>query len=127
MFAWASWRGRSLEEARTLAVNSVVVLEIAYLFSVRYLRLTSITWKGALGTPAVLIAVGLIVLLQLVLTYAPFMQALFETRAVGIVDGLAILGTGAALLAILEFEKLIRRRMTGASGHGPASATAATP
>src|SRR3546814_4035177 len=71
-------RGLSVEEARTIVVNTIVVMEIFYLFSVRYLRLTSLTWEGVLGTPAVLIGVALVVALQLAFTYLPFMQTLFE-------------------------------------------------
>ena len=116
-----------LEEARTIAVNTIVVLEIAYLFSVRFLHLTSVTVQGVLGTPAVLITVGLVIMLQLVLTYAPFMHVLFATRPVAFLDGLAIIGVGAALLAILEIEKLVRRRLAVSSRHGPGSAMAARP
>jgi len=36
MFAWSRSSGLSLEEARTAAVNTLVVMEIFYLFSVRY-------------------------------------------------------------------------------------------
>ena len=77
----------------------------------RYLRLASLTWEGVLGTPAVWIAVGLIVLLQFAFTYAPFMQVLFDTRPVAFGDGLAIVGLGVVLLAVLELEKLVRRRL----------------
>ena len=127
MFAWAMRRGLSLEEARTIAVNTIVVLEIAYLFSVRFLHLTSVTVQGVLGTPAVLITVGLVIMLQLVLTYAPFMHVLFATRPLAFLDGLAIIGVGAALLAILEIEKLVRRRLAVSSRQGPGSAMAARP
>jgi magnesium-transporting ATPase (P-type) len=114
MFAWAMRRGLPLEEARTIAVNTIVVLEIAYLFSVRYLRLASLTWEGVLGTPAVLIGVTTITALQFAFTYAPFMQLLFDTRPVSFRDGLAIVGVGILLLATLEIEKLIRRGLSSA-------------
>jgi magnesium-transporting ATPase (P-type) len=109
MFAWALARGLSVEEARTIVVNTIVVMQIFYLFSVRYLRLTSLTWEGVLGTPAVLIGVTVIVALQFAFTYLPVMQLLFATRSVALLDGLAILGIGVALLVILEIEKLLRR------------------
>ena len=54
VFFAALGRGRDLETARTLVVNTLVVLQIFYLFNVRYLHMASITWRGALGTPAVL-------------------------------------------------------------------------
>jgi len=37
-------------------------------------------------------------------------QALFDTRAVALADGVAILGIGLAFMAVLEVEKLLLRR-----------------
>ena len=111
VFWWAENNGRSLEEARTLVVNTIVVLEVFYLFSVRYLHASSLTVEGMLGTRAVLIGVGTVVILQLAFTYLPPMQALFGTRAVSLGEGAAIVLIGVALLAILEVEKSIWRRL----------------
>ncbi|MDO8874603.1 MAG: cation-transporting P-type ATPase [Pseudolabrys sp.] len=110
MFFWAESRNLPIEEARTIVVNTLVVMEIFYLFSVRYLYRTSLTWTGLLGTPAVLIGVGTIVAAQFLFTYAPFMQVMFATRAISLLDGVAIFGIGVALFFVLEFEKLVRRR-----------------
>jgi magnesium-transporting ATPase (P-type) len=71
LFAWATRRGLPVEEGRTIAVNALVAMQVAYLFSVRYLRLTSLTWAGVLGTPAVLVGVASIAALQLAFTYQP--------------------------------------------------------
>ncbi len=111
MFAWAELRGAAHEQARTIVVNAIVVMEVFYLFSVRYQRMTSLTWRGILGTPAVLLGVGTIVILQLAFTYLPFMQQLFQTRPISIFDGAVIIATGFTLLIILEIEKLIRRTL----------------
>jgi len=111
MFTWAEVRGLSHEAARTIVVNTVVVMEIFYLFSVRYLYGTSATWQGALGTPAVLIGVGGVVALQIAFTYLPLMQMLFDTRPVMVSDGIVIVAVGVALFAILEVEKLVRSRL----------------
>jgi magnesium-transporting ATPase (P-type) len=105
MFEWALGRGLSLEAARTLVVNAFVVLEIFYLFSVRYLRSASLTWRGVLGTPAVLVGVSAVTLGQLAFTYVPWMQALFDTRPLSLFDGLAVCGVGVLLLLLLEIEK----------------------
>lgn len=113
IFAWARTHGSSLEEARTYAVNTLVVMEVFYLFSVRYLRAPSLTLKGMLGTRAVLVAVAVVVSLQLIFTYAPFMEALFDTRPVDFVHGAEIIGVGVALFAILEIEKWLRIRVAG--------------
>ncbi|MCZ7659917.1 MAG: hypothetical protein M5U07_19635 [Xanthobacteraceae bacterium] len=53
MFFLAEARGLPIEEARTIVVNTIVVMEIFYLFSIRYLHSTSFTLgAGLLGTPA---------------------------------------------------------------------------
>ena len=88
-------------------------MEVFYLFSVRYLRAPSLTLKGIRGTRPVLIAVAVVVSLQLVFTYAPFMEALFDTRPVDFVHGAEIIAVGVALFAVLEIEKWLRLRLTG--------------
>ena len=113
MFAWATARGLPLEEARTIAVNTLVAMEVFYLFSVRYLRVASMTLTGVRGTSPVLIGVSLVVVLQFAFTYLPFMQTLFHTRPVAFLDGLAIVAAGVALLVVLEVEKSLRRSLTG--------------
>ena len=111
IFVYAIERGDDLETARTLVVNTLVVLEAFYLFNVRYLHTTSIKLRGALGTPAVLWALGAIVAAQLAFTYAPVMNAWFASRPVALLDGLAIVALGAAMMLLLEAEKLVFRRV----------------
>ncbi|MBN1240409.1 MAG: cation-transporting P-type ATPase [Gammaproteobacteria bacterium] len=109
MFFWAESRGLPIETARTIVVNTLVVFEIFYLFSVRYVHGTSLTLQGVLGTRAVLIGVAIVVAAQLLFTYTPFMNAVFETRPLRLADGLAIVGAGVLLLIVTEAEKRIRR------------------
>ena len=110
IFFHALERGRDVETARTMVVNVIVVFEVFYLFNVRYLHMTSFTFRGALGTPAVLIALAVVVAAQLAFTYAPFMHRLFDARPVTIVDGIVIIVAGVLLMAILEVEKMVLRR-----------------
>jgi magnesium-transporting ATPase (P-type) len=100
-----------VETARTMVVNTIVVLDIFYLFNVRYLHMTSITPRGMAGTPAVLIAVAVVVVAQLAFTYLPLMHALFDSRPLGLVDGLLIIGLGVGLMFLLEAEKVLMRRL----------------
>ena len=111
LFFYTLADGRDVETARTMVVNMFVVGEIFYLFNVRYLHMTSFSWQGVLGTPVVLIAIGVLVVAQLVFTYAPFMQALFETRPLSLADGVLIVVIGACLMILLEGEKLLMRRL----------------
>ncbi|MBD3620017.1 MAG: cation-transporting P-type ATPase [Chromatiales bacterium] len=110
IFAWSQYHGATLEEARTYAVNTLVVMEIFYLFSIRYLDSSSIGWRQVRGTRAVLIAVGIVVALQLLFTYAPFMETFFDTRPVDFIHGVEIIAIGVTLFALLELEKWVRRR-----------------
>ncbi len=102
--------GRDLQTARTLVVNTLVVLQIFYLFNVRFLHAGSTTLRGLLGTPAVRWALGVVITAQLAFTYAPFMHAWFDSRPVALLDGALVLTCGIAFLLLLEAEKLVLRR-----------------
>ena len=110
MFGLARAQGASLEEARTIAVNTLVVMEIFYLFSVRFLNTTSLSLRAVLGTRPVLVAIAAVTLLQFAFTYAPFMEAFFDTRPLGLAQGLMIVAIGPLLLLILEIEKRVLLR-----------------
>ena len=110
VFAWAMWRGFEVALARTMVVNTLCAMEVFYLFSVRYLHMRSFTWRGAKGTPAVLWAIATVVVAQLAFTYAPWMQRLFDTRAVPWPEMLLIVAVGVATMLVLEVEKAILRR-----------------
>ena len=111
---WSAASASSM--ARTMVVNVIVVFGIFYLFNVRYLHMTSITLRGALGTPAVLIALAVVIVAQLTFTYAPFMHELFETRPVQIADGIVIIAAGILLMLVLEVEKIVLRRFGAFQG-----------
>ncbi len=112
-FTLAQAQGASVEEARTIAVNTLVVMEIFYLFSVRYLNDTSLTLKGIAGTRPVIIAIAAVTGLQFLFTYAPFMEAFFDTRPLTVLQGLQIVAVGVALMLVLELEKRIRLLVLG--------------
>ncbi|GAB4177804.1 MAG: cation-transporting P-type ATPase [Thalassobaculales bacterium] len=105
IYAMATARGLPLETARTMAVNTLVVMEIFYLFSVRYVHGTALTWQGVLGTPAVLIGVSFVIVAQFAFTYLPLLQGVFGTRPVAFLDGAAIIGVGVVMLLVVEVEK----------------------
>lgn len=111
VFFWMIDAGRSLDAARTMVVNTVVVGEIFYLFNVRYLHMRSLTLQGLLGTPAVLAAIAIVVVAQFAFTYAPFMNTIFATEALTLAEGLIAIGLGMILFAVLEAEKLLFRKL----------------
>lgn len=102
-------QGLDLDTARTMTVNTLVVMEIFYLFSVRYIHGSSLTLRGLMGTRAVLWAVGIVTVLQLMFTYAPFMETFFQSRPLSIPQSLQVVLFGIGVLFLLEIEKVLAR------------------
>ncbi|MGJ0453856.1 MAG: HAD-IC family P-type ATPase [Methylocystis sp.] len=102
-------RGMGLDSARTVAVNTLVACEVAYLFNARFLSESSLSLKGLFGSRAVLISVAIVVVLQAMFTYAPFMQALFNTTPLDPEIWWHIAGASVVLFLLVEVEKAIFR------------------
>lgn len=111
VYAYAIDRGYSEELARTIALNTLVVMEIFHLFFIRNIYGTSLTWKTVRGTKVMWAVVGVITVAQFAITYLPPLQAIFATQSVPFLDGLLIVGVGVALFAMIEIEKQIRLRL----------------
>jgi magnesium-transporting ATPase (P-type) len=110
MYHYALDRGYSLDLARTIALNTLVVMEIFHLFFIRNIYGTSLTWKTVRGTRMVWAVVIVIAVAQFAITYLPPLQTMFATESVPFWDGLLIVGVGVALFAIIETEKQLRLR-----------------
>jgi len=116
IFAYAIDRGYSIDLARTLAMNTLVVMEIFHLFFIRNMYGTSLTWKAVRGTKVVWGAVITVTLGQFAITYLPVMQSIFATAPVPFLDGVLMVGIGVALFTIIEIEKQIRLRLAPTAG-----------
>jgi magnesium-transporting ATPase (P-type) len=110
-YAYAVDRGYPDQLARTIAVNTLVVLEIFHLFFIRNIYGTSLTWEAVRGTRTVWTTVIVITSAQFAITYWAPLQRVFGTSAVPLVDGLLIVALGAVFFAILETEKQLRLRL----------------
>lgn len=111
LYFYALDRGYSIELARTIALNTLVVIEIFHLFYIRNIYGTSLTWNAVRGTKAVWLAVIVITMAQCAITYLPLLQGLFITEAISFFDGLLIIGVGVVFFAIIEIEKQLRLRL----------------
>ena len=107
LFLWQQAEGMPLDQSRTLAVNTLVMGEIVYLFNVRHLRSSVLNREGLLGNPYVLLTIGILILFQLLFTYLPLMQRLFGTQPLGLLEWGWIGLFGLALLLLMELEKVI--------------------
>lgn len=108
IYSYATDKGHSPELARSMALNSIVVLEIFHLFFIRNIYGTSLTWKAIRGTRVVWTTVIIITVAQFAITYLPPLQAVFGTEPVPFLDGLVIIGVGVVFFAVLEIEKQMR-------------------
>ena len=113
IFTYAIDKGYPLALAQTMAMNTLVVLEIFHLFFIRNIHSTSLTWAAARGTRVVWTVVLIITAAQFAVTYLPPLQAVLGTSPVPLMDGLLIVAIGAAFFALIEIEKQIRLGLKG--------------
>jgi cation-transporting P-type ATPase F len=118
LFQLAQGRGQSIEAARTIAVNTIVVVEVAYLFACRSLRLP--IWKlGLFGNPWVWLGAFVMLLAQLAFTYLPVMNAWFHTSPIAWIWWVYFSLAGAAVLILVEAYKVAawtwERRASGSA------------
>ncbi|MDI1308192.1 MAG: cation-transporting P-type ATPase [Methylotenera sp.] len=111
IFSYAVDRGYSVELARTLALNTLVVMEIFHLFFIRNIYGTSLTWKAVRGTKVVWLTVMIVAVAQMAITYLPPLQEIFATESIPFWDGVLVVSIGASLFTIIETEKQIRLRL----------------
>ncbi len=100
----------SLEYARTLAVNALVMGQIFYLLNSRSFQGAAYTWSGLTGNPAAYIAIAVCFSLQLMFTYAPFMNILFETAPLDLWGWTMCISAGFGVFVLVEIEKVFMRR-----------------
>ncbi|MCA3270041.1 MAG: HAD-IC family P-type ATPase, partial [Thalassospira sp.] len=112
IYSYATGKGYSIELARTLALNTLVVMEIFHLFFIRNIYGTSLTWKAVRGTKVVWIVVGIVTIAQLCVTYLPPLQQVFATVSIPFWDGVLVIAIGILLFVLVETEKQIRLHLT---------------
>ncbi len=94
--------------ASTMMVNIVVLSKIFYLFNIRTSE--SAFSKASFTNPKAFLIIGVMVALQVVLTYVPFMQKAFHTANLSLTGwGIALL-SGAVILLVTELDKWFRNR-----------------
>ena len=110
LFLWERTQGTGIEVARTVAVNALVVGEMAYLFNCRFLLAPVRSWQDFTGNRYVLLSIAVLAVIQALFTYMPFMQGLFGVTAIGAAEWARIAGFGVLLFAAVELEKMLIRR-----------------
>ncbi len=109
LFLWEMEQGASVEHARTVAVNTLVMFEIFYLFNSRYITASVLNWPGLTGNRYVLIAIAVLIIFQLGFTYLTPMNSLFGTTAIDLHIWLRVLLVASSVLFLVELEKFVVR------------------
>ncbi|WP_133126866.1 cation-transporting P-type ATPase [Legionella nagasakiensis] len=111
IYYYAIDKGYSIELSRTIALNTLVVLEIFHLFYIRNIYDTSLTWQAVKGTKMVWMSVIVITVAQFAITYLPPLQSIFKTESIPFFDGVLIIVIGMVFFAMIETEKQLRLRL----------------
>jgi magnesium-transporting ATPase (P-type) len=107
IFVWQKQQGYPLAEARTVAVNLFVMIELAYLFNCR--SLTKSMFKiGVFSNPWVLFGSATMIILQLFYTYSPVMNRIFGSQPISGKDWLMIIAIALVVYTIIGLEKWLR-------------------
>jgi Ca2+-transporting ATPase len=105
---WLLAQGVDQVTASTMMVNIIVISKIFYLFNIRTSKF-ALSKEFFSNKPAFLI-IGVMILLQVILTYVPFMQHVFHTASMSVVEWGITLLAGLMILVITEIDKWIRMK-----------------
>jgi len=108
-FFWMKSQNASDQLARTVAVNMITIGQVFYLLNSRYLLDSSLSFKAHLGNKYLPLGIGAVVILQLLFTYAPPLQALFDNEAIPLWVWPRLFLGGLAFFLVVELEKMIIR------------------
>ena len=108
-FFWMEHHGRGIEVSRTAAVNALIIGQIFYLVNSRFLVDSSFKFRALAGNKWVPTAIISVLLLQVLFTYAPFMNSIFGTAPLAPAVWLWLVLGGAVMFVLVELEKALLR------------------
>ena len=109
LFQWEMRTGSSIEQARTVAVNAFIVMELFYLFNCRSLS-KSIFQLGFFTNKWVFGGVSFMLVLQIFYTYLPIMNRMFHSASIGKDSWARVVLAGIGTYVIVEAEKNFRKK-----------------
>jgi Ca2+-transporting ATPase len=113
VFIQARKSGLSLDLARTLAVNTLVLGQLFYLFNSRHLRSSSLRRDTLLANRVAWGAAVVLLWLQITYVYAPFMHTLFGSASLSPLLWAIPVGIGLIMFLLVELEKKLVARNLG--------------
>ncbi|WP_423189049.1 HAD-IC family P-type ATPase [Alkalibacterium sp. f15] len=108
-YDWLIEYGANQATASTMVVNIMVMSKIFYLFNIRTRKLAFS--KEFFSNKKAFLIIGVMLILQLILTYVPFMQRYFYTEGLNSLEWLIAVGVGIIVLLVAETDKFIRLKI----------------
>ncbi len=109
LFEWALIEGKTINEARTISVNTIIMIEIFYLLNCRSLS-KSIFKIGFFSNRFIFFGIGIMILLQITFTYLPIMNEIFHSHPIEIDSWIKIIGVSLVTFLIIEIKKFLNNR-----------------
>lgn len=106
LFEWSIQNELQIEKARTISINTIVMIEIFYLLNCRTLN-KSIFRKGFFSNKLIFLGILIMLFLQVSLTYVPQMNMVFQTEPIELDYWLIILGIAIIVFLLIEFTKFV--------------------
>src|SRR5262249_52847784 len=108
-FVGMTSQGAPDQLARRVGVTVVAVGQVFYLLSTRCLLDSSLSFTAHLGNKYLPLGIGAVVVLQLLFTYAPPLQRLFDNEAIPLWVWPWLITAGLAVFLVVEAEELFIR------------------
>ena len=122
-FFWMKGQNVSDALARTVAVNAITIGQCFYLLNSRYLIDSSVSIKAHLENKVLPMGIGAVIVLQLLFTYLPPLQRIFDTESIPLYVWPWLLGGGLLFFFFVEAEKLVIRLKRNASASNTAASS----
>lgn len=111
LFMWELDKGTSDEGARTVAVNTIIFIEIFFLLNCRSLN-KSMFQIGVLSNRMIPLGITIMIALQLIYTYLPAMNSTFHSAPLSPESWIWIIGVAMISYVLIEVEKAMQRFKT---------------
>ena len=107
----------ALAKAQTMAVTFVILFQVVYMIHCRSLK-DNLLKIGFFSNPTVFLGIGVILALQALLVYLPFMQQVFKTAPLSLRDIGMTLVAALVISPVISLEKWVRSLIRHEPGKG---------